>query len=378
MSYEINLKVNKNGKLEPPSKDEVLTISVFKESKRVKLLFTVDEEIDDEYHYLKFTNARTSYLYRVHNNEFEIPKAVTAYEGVWELSFICCDEPANSDNTITADYIYASELLACVIKRGNLGIVSSTEEQRLIKQIVEGTFDSFTIPNTCSYITSYFLNNYTQEFGLYIPASVTLIKDHICYNSGCTSITFEEGSSLTTLEDYALYRIFNVRSIVFPKSLSSWGKYNCGYCGFEDISFEANSNLRSLTSYAFWNCTGLKRLTLPDKLLSFTGNTNVIKDCSALEEIWFPNTITTAIPQNAIAGCDSLTNIHLQTSFNISANFSNCTNLSRESIVNIFNSLKDLTAAGLASKALVLGSTNLAKVTEEEQNIALNKGWSLA
>ena len=125
MAYEINIHVNKNGKLE--TEELPLSISVYRESKRVKLLFEVDEEIDSDYHYLKLTHARVSYLYRVHNNEFEIPKAVTAYEGRWEISFVACDEVANSDSTITANYIYASEPIVADVTRGNLGIIHTSE-----------------------------------------------------------------------------------------------------------------------------------------------------------------------------------------------------------------------------------------------------------
>ena len=66
MAYEINIHVNKNGKLE--TEELPLSISVYRESKRVKLLFTVDSEIDSTYHYLKFTHQNATYLYRVHIN----------------------------------------------------------------------------------------------------------------------------------------------------------------------------------------------------------------------------------------------------------------------------------------------------------------------
>ena len=120
MAYEINIHVGKDGKL--TSDVEPFEISVYRESKRVKLLFEVDSEIDSTYHYLKFTHKSATYLYRVHNNEFEIPKAITAYEGAWEMSFVACDEVANSDSTITANYIYASEPIVATVLKGNLGL----------------------------------------------------------------------------------------------------------------------------------------------------------------------------------------------------------------------------------------------------------------
>ena len=239
MAYEINIHVNKNGKLE--TEENPLELSVYRESRRVKLIFDVDDEIDSTYHYLKFSHARISYLYRVHNNEFEIPKAVTAYEGRWELSFIACDEVANSDSTITADYIYASEPIVADVVRGNLGIVRTSEEFVLLSQLVEGTFDHFDIPEGVTYITSYFLSQASNEFAVDVPYTVTTIKDHAFYESGCTHIEFEPGSQLATLENYALYRIANLDDINFPSSLSSWGQYNLGGCGCEYVIKVSNS-----------------------------------------------------------------------------------------------------------------------------------------
>lgn len=374
MAYEININFDKTGKL--ITSEFPLTISVFKESKRVKLNFAVDPEVDSEYHYLKFTHQNTNYLYRVHDNTFEIPKAVTAWEGRWEISFICCDEPANASSVITANYIYASEPLIANVARGNLGNNSTTEEQNLLSELVEGTFDEFQIPNTASFISSYFLSNYAQSFKLFIPSSIITIKDRILYDSGCNGIIFEEGSQLRTLEDYAIYRIANLGDITFPKSVDTWGKYNLGSCGCGIVRFEALSNLRTLGSYAFWNIPNLTKLYLPDRLQTLSGGTSVIKSCPVLNEVWIPNTVTSAIPANAIQDCPLLNKITLQTSFNVSSNFSNVTNLTKESIVLMFQALKDLSGAG--AKVLTLGAANLAKCTQEELNIALNKNWSLA
>ena len=45
-------------------------------------------------------------------------------------------------------------------------------------------------------------------------------------------------------------------------------------------------------------------------------------------------------------------------------------------MIAMFNSLKDLT--GDTAKTLTLGSTNLAKLTDEQKAIATNKNWTLA
>ncbi len=373
MAYEINIHVNKNGKLETEAFP--LELSVYRESKRVKLIFDVDEEVDSTYHYLKFTHARTSYLYRVYNNEFEIPKAVTAYEGRWEVSFVACDEVANSDSTITANYIYASEPLVADVIRGNLGIISTSEEYKLLIQLVEGSFNHIEIPEGATFITENFLSGASNEFTVSIPYTVTTIKSHAFYESGCTGITFEADSLLATLEDSALYRITNLEDINFPASLSSWGAYNLSYCGCEYVTFDANSNLRNLSNYAFWNIPNLKKLYLPDRLLSFAGGTAVVKGCPVLNEIWFPNTINVAIPQNSIQECPLLTKISLQSNFNVSCNFGNCTSLTKESVVQMFRNLKDLT--GAAPKVITLHQTVIDLLDDDELDIALDKNWSI-
>ena len=373
MAYEINIHVNKNGKLE--TEELPLSISVYRESKRVKLIFDVDEEIDSTYHYLKFTHARASYLYRVHDNEFEIPKAITAYEGRWEISFVVCDEVANSDSTITANYIYASEPIVADVTRGNLGIIHTSEEFTLLSQLVEGTFDHFEIPSGVTYITDNFLAEATNSFTVYVPATVTTIKSHAFYNSGCTSIEFEPGSALATLEANALYRIESLEDITFPASLSSWGNYNLSYCGPEYVYFEANSNLRTLSSYSFWNIPNLKKLFLPDRLTSFTGGTAVVKNCPHLNEIWFPNTINVPIPLEAIQDCPVLSKISLQSNFNVNANFGNCTSLTRESVIQMFRNLKDL--SGAASKVISIHQTVYDRLEEEDIDIATNKNWTI-
>ena len=373
MAYEINIHVGKDGKL--TSDVEPFEISVYRESKRVKLLFDVDTEIDSTYHYLKFTHARATYLYRVHNNEFEIPKAITAYEGAWEMSFVACDEVANSDSTITANYIYASEPIVATVLKGNLGIIHTSEEFVMLSQLVEGSFDHFEIPEGVGFITTNFLADATNEFTVSVPYTVTTIKAHAFYQSGCTHIEFEPGSQLATLENYALYRIEDLDDINFPSSLSSWGQYNLSGCGCEYVTFGAESNLRALTSYAFWNIPKLKKLYLPDRLQSFTGGTAVVKGCPLLNEIWFPNTINVAIPMESIQDCPNLTKITLQSNFNVNANFGNCTSLTRESVIQMFRNLKDL--SGAASKVISIHQVVYDRLEEEDLDIAYNKNWSV-
>ena len=72
--------------------------------------------------------------------------------------------------------------------------------------------------------------------------------------------------------------------------------------------------------------------------------------------------------------CSSLEQIHM---ININANLdiSSSTKFTREALNEIIGNLKAQTSG---TKTLTMGSTNLAKLTDEDKAIATNKGWTLA
>ena len=53
-------------------------------------------------------------------------------------------------------------------------------------------------------------------------------------------------------------------------------------------------------------------------------------------------------------------------------------NLTHDSLMNVINNLYDIKSKGCNPQSLVLGSTNLAKLTSEEIAIATNKGWNVS
>lgn len=55
-----------------------------------------------------------------------------------------------------------------------------------------------------------------------------------------------------------------------------------------------------------------------------------------------------------------------------------CTLLTYESLMNVINNLYDIASLGVKTQKLVLGSTNLAKLTAEEIAIATERGWSVS
>lgn len=74
-----------------------------------------------------------------------------------------------------------------------------------------------------------------------------------------------------------------------------------------------------------------------------------------------------------LTGCGSLTAIHM-TGMKVSLWMASSTKFTTESLHEIIDNLATVTS----TQKLTMGSTNLAKVSEEYVTIATNKGWTLA
>jgi len=371
--FEIKLKVNGNGTISTGTAGR-LRLGTADEISRAKLVFDVDTSIEGPYHYIKFVNKSFSILYRVTNKEFVLTKTILAIPGVWLFSFISSNGTIEND-VVNGSYLYISEPVEAVVVEGILTKVGLSEDALMVKKLfgmdIEG---DLVIPDYVDEIGDYFMYNSHKEFSVYIGQGVKSIGSYAFYDSLIPVVWFDENSQLQTLRDYAFYNIFFEESVYIPASVTSWGKYCFSKSDISCIFFRPNSKLETIGSHAFWEVR-CAEIYLPDHLKTFGGNTYAIKDCD-VEYIWIPNTITSNIPQSAIYGCDNLTRIELQEGFNVSCNFSNCTNLSQRAIVYMLLALKDLT--GQPAKSITLGENNLAKLTDTEIEIAINKNWTIS
>lgn len=71
----------------------------------------------------------------------------------------------------------------------------------------------------------------------------------------------------------------------------------------------------------------------------------------------------------------SLANVVFTGIVNAALNLTSSTKLTHDSLISLINALNDL--SGTSKKTLSLGSTNLAKLTDEEKAIATAKNWTL-
>ena len=149
------------------------------------------------------------------------------------------------------------------------------------------------------------------------------------------------------------------------------------------------SNVTSLFSM-FGGCS--KLTTIPQLNTSnVTDMGNMFYTCTSLTTIPLLDTSKVTRISNIFRNCSLLTNLGGFTNLgqayettqnanyvNYTLDLSPCPNLTHDSLMNVINNLCDIAAKGVKTQKLVLGSTNLAKLTAEEIQIATDKGFSVS
>ena len=153
----------------------------------------------------------------------------------------------------------------------------------------------------------------------------------------------------TAIGNKGYYNCQNLLNVTIQESVSSIGSEAFAH-SYNLKSVVISNGVTSIGVWAFVNCTGLENLVLPASL--------------------------TSIGSSPFSGCTALNTVTLGNGFNCNGlNLTGCP-LTVDSIIAMFESLADLT--GEAVKTLTLGADNLAKLTDEQKQIATNKNWNLA
>lgn len=113
--------------------------------------------------------------------------------------------------------------------------------------------------------------------------------------------------------------------------------------------------------------------------------------CSALETIPLIDMSISVNVKDDFYGCYNLTNFggfqnlgqaysttQSDNYYEYTLNLSSCSKLTHDSLMNVINNLYDIATKGVKTQQLVLGSTNIAKLTAEEISICTAKGWSVS
>lgn len=125
-------------------------------------------------------------------------------------------------------------------------------------------------------------------------------------------------------------------------------------------------------SEMFYGCASLTTIPQLDTSM-VTDMYGIFDRCSSLESIPQLDVSKVTRMDSAFGSCRSLKSI-LMTGMKASFDISASTMFEKSDLVTILNNLATVTT----SRTLRMGTTNLAKLTDEEKAIATNKGWKLA
>lgn len=234
-----------------------------------------------------------------------------------------------------------------------------------------------------------------------VPEGVTEIPSYTFYDSGAnvggTEVTLPD--SLETIREYAFctsnYKISANKILNIPKNLKVIGRQGFGCCILPS-EIILPEGLERIDNGAF-SLTIFDKITIPSTVKTLYDQTfsrsflksAIIKngvetiggrvfENSSLTTVYIPNSIK-SIHQNLkfFSGCIELEFVTIESGFNCNGlNLSASTKFSVETIISWLEALADRT--GLSTYTLTIGTTNLAKLTEEQIAIATAKNWTLA
>ena len=147
--------------------------------------------------------------------------------------------------------------------------------------------------------------------------------------------------------------------------------YVCG--NLSTIPEIDSSKVTDMTSM-FDFCKSLTTIPLIDTS-SVTNMYYMFDSCYSLTTIPQLDTSSVTDINYMLYRCSKLTDLGGFVGLKCNLDLSDSSLITHDSLMNVINKAADVTAS---PKTLTLGSTNLAKLSDEEKAIATNKGWTLA
>ena len=188
---------------------------------------------------------------------------------------------------------------------------------------------------------------------------------------------FRECSKLETIPLLDTSNVTNMGSMFSNcRSLKTIPQFNMSNVGYIDNMFSGCYSLETIPdldtsnvvnmSQTFSTCRIIKTIPLL-KASKVKDISNIFSNCYELTDF---------------GGFENLGQAYLTTQnsnyYYYTLSLSSCSKLTHDSLMNVINNLYDIKTKGCNVQRLVLGSTNLAKLTAEEIAIATNKGWTVS
>ena len=226
--------------------------------------------------------------------------------------------------------------------------------------------------------------------------------------SGCSNLTSLDLSKFDTSNVTTMESMFSGCSKLTSLDLSKFNTSNVTNMNgmFSNLKLTtlnlSNFNTSNVTTMAnmFNNCSALTTLNLSNfNTSNVTTVGNMFFVCSNLTDVNLSSFDFSKVTytDNLFSNCTNLTNLTFGT--NLGKGYiqnteqytyyrlvlTSCTKLTHDSLMSVINGLYDLNltydvanGGTLYTQSLVLGATNIAKLTEEEIAIATAKGWTVS
>ncbi len=252
-----------------------------------------------------------------------------------------------------------------------------------------------TIPNTVQTIGQAIILGCSKVEFVSIDTSTIPYQ----FADGCRNLkSVELKENIQSINSYAFRNCVNLSNLVLPQNLTSIGASAFQSCRSLNGTLKIPKHIKTIYQGAFQGCTNIDKIEFENEselesLYAFVFSGTVISEIkiphgtknvytqafsgvSKLETIYIPNTIITPFTSSTAYNVKTIKNIYLENDFDCDGCEFSAWDMSHDILIGILNALKDNT--GLDAKTLILGATNLAKLTEEQKQIATNKNWNLA
>lgn len=209
-------------------------------------------------------------------------------------------------------------------------------------------------------LTSLDTSNIISMYGMFSSSKIT--------STDLSSFNTEKVVNMSQMFASSSFVSVDLSSFKTPALTNVTGMFNYAM-SLQTVNLGNNFDTSKVTALSnmFNRATSLKTVT-GQLDASAAGNfANMFGNCSVLEDLpTFSNIGKGFAPTTAAHNLD------------YTLNFSNNIKLTHTSLMSIINGLYDLATAGIATQDLVLGATNLAKLSQAEIDIATGKGWTVS
>lgn len=158
-----------------------------------------------------------------------------------------------------------------------------------MKENVQGTLTSYTIPNDVTSIRNYAFYACKSLTSVTISNSVTTIGDGaFSYCFELASVTI--GNGVTSIGNSAFNGCSSLTSFTIPNGVTTIGNNAFQYCsGLTSVTI--GNGVTTIGDKAFNDCSKLESVTIPDSV-TFIGD-NAFQSCTNLQSVTIPNGVTT-------------------------------------------------------------------------------------